>query len=178
MTVELTVTATRTREGKAGFKVPIVEVELGGGGSRGSRADDRKRNIQCVGVAAADNPRGPFRDTSETPLVCQPGEGGTIDANPFRDADGKLYLYYKSDGNAVRKTSYIWGQRLSDDGLKVVGPAARLIKDDAKWEWGLVEAPAMVRSSAARRRATISGGRSTAPSSLPTTGVTGRIAAT
>jgi hypothetical protein len=34
MTVELTVTATRTREGKAGFKVPIVEVELGGSGSR------------------------------------------------------------------------------------------------------------------------------------------------
>ena len=35
MTVELTVTATRTVDGKAGFKVPIVEVELGGGGSRG-----------------------------------------------------------------------------------------------------------------------------------------------
>jgi Trypsin-co-occurring domain 2 len=34
MTVELTVTATRSREGKAGFKVPIVEVELGGIGSR------------------------------------------------------------------------------------------------------------------------------------------------
>ena len=34
MTVELTVTATRSREGKAGFKVPIVPVELGGGGSR------------------------------------------------------------------------------------------------------------------------------------------------
>jgi NTP-dependent ternary system trypsin peptidase co-occuring protein len=34
MTVELNITATRTREGKAGFKVPIVEVELGGGGSR------------------------------------------------------------------------------------------------------------------------------------------------
>jgi|SRR5215211_2780747 len=34
MTVELTVTATRSREGKAGFKVAIVEVELGGGGSR------------------------------------------------------------------------------------------------------------------------------------------------
>src|SRR5215212_7496638 len=34
MTVELTITATRTREGKAGFKVPFVEVELGGGGSR------------------------------------------------------------------------------------------------------------------------------------------------
>jgi Trypsin-co-occurring domain 2 len=34
MTVELTVTATREANGKAGFKVPIVEVELGGGGSR------------------------------------------------------------------------------------------------------------------------------------------------
>src|SRR5215211_3715096 len=34
MTVELTVTATREVNGKAGFKVPIVEVELGAGGSR------------------------------------------------------------------------------------------------------------------------------------------------
>ena len=32
--MELTVTATRSVDGKAGFKVPIVEVELGGGGSR------------------------------------------------------------------------------------------------------------------------------------------------
>jgi hypothetical protein len=34
MTVELTVTATREANAKAGFKGPIVEVELGGGGSR------------------------------------------------------------------------------------------------------------------------------------------------
>jgi hypothetical protein len=39
MTVELTVTATRTREGKAGFKVPIVEVELGGSRERGTRQE-------------------------------------------------------------------------------------------------------------------------------------------
>jgi NTP-dependent ternary system trypsin peptidase co-occuring protein len=31
MTVELTVTATRSKDGKAGFKVPIVDLELGGG---------------------------------------------------------------------------------------------------------------------------------------------------
>ena len=49
--------------------------------------------------------------------------GGTIDANSFRDSDGKLYLYYKNDGNRVGKVSQIWGQRLSDDGLKVVGTA-------------------------------------------------------
>jgi hypothetical protein len=34
MTVELTVTATRSVDGKAGFKVPIVDLELGGGVGR------------------------------------------------------------------------------------------------------------------------------------------------
>jgi Trypsin-co-occurring domain 2 len=34
MTVVLKVTATRSVDGKAGFKVPIVELELGGGGSQ------------------------------------------------------------------------------------------------------------------------------------------------
>lgn len=109
-------------------------------------AHSRRLKMQCLGVAVAADPKGPFRDNSTEPLVCQKDQGGTIDANPFRDSDGKLYLYFKSDGNAVRKTSYIWGQRLSDDGMKVVGQATPLIKDDAKWEWGLVEAPAMVRS--------------------------------
>jgi Trypsin-co-occurring domain 2 len=34
MTVELTVTATRSRDGRAGFTVPFVGVELGGGAGR------------------------------------------------------------------------------------------------------------------------------------------------
>lgn len=114
-------------------------------------AHSRRRKMQCLGVATADHPKGPFLDQSTEPLVCQYDQGGTIDANPFRDSDGKLYLYYKSDGNAVRKRTYIWGQRLSDDGLKVVGPAVPLVKDDAKWEWRLVEAPSMVRSPAGHR---------------------------
>lgn len=109
-------------------------------------AHSRRRKVQCLGVAVADHSKGPFRDQSTEPLVCQYDEGGTIDANPFRDSDGKLYLYYKSDGNAVGKTTYIWGQRLTDDGMKVVGEPVHLIKDDAAWEWRLVEAPAMVRA--------------------------------
>ena len=36
MTVVLTVTATKSKDGKAGFKVPIVELELGGGQEHGS----------------------------------------------------------------------------------------------------------------------------------------------
>ena len=109
-------------------------------------AANAKRNVQCVGVAVADQPKGPFRDASAEPLVCQYDQGGTIDANPFRDSDGKLYLYYKSDGNAVGKTTYIWGQQLSADGLSLAGRPVPLIKDDAEWEWRLVEAPAMVRA--------------------------------
>lgn len=44
MTVELTVTATRTADGKAGFKVPIVALEVGGGGSR-QHADAQKVTV-------------------------------------------------------------------------------------------------------------------------------------
>ena len=109
-------------------------------------ANHRKRDVQCLGLAVADNPRGPFRDQSAEPMVCQFDLGGTIDANPFRDADGKLYLYYKSDGNRVGKGTVIWGQQLSDDGTKVVGAPAPLLKDDKAWEMKLVEAPAMVRA--------------------------------
>ena len=34
MTVELKVTATRSKGGKAGFKVPVVDLELGGSGGQ------------------------------------------------------------------------------------------------------------------------------------------------
>jgi beta-xylosidase len=109
-------------------------------------AAHRSRNVQCIGVAAAANPTGPFVDTSSEPMVCQFDIGGTIDANPFRDADGKLYLYFKNDGNRVRQDTMLWGQQMSPDGLKVVGPAAALAKNDKKWEMNLVEAPFMLRS--------------------------------
>jgi len=41
MTVELTVTATRSLDRKVGFKVPIVEVELGGSGGRQRGSEQR-----------------------------------------------------------------------------------------------------------------------------------------
>lgn len=107
-----------------------------------------KKSMQCIGVAIAASPKGPFIDNTAEPLVCQSEEGGSIDASPFRDTDGKLYIYYKSDGNAVGKHSFIWGQRLTDDGLKLVGEPVALMRDDQKWEWQLVEAPSMVKAPA------------------------------
>ncbi|HYI40464.1 MAG TPA: glycoside hydrolase family 43 protein [Allosphingosinicella sp.] len=133
---------------KEGFTWAPEVMKIGGRWLLYYTAAHRTRKVQCLGVAAAADPTGPFEDRSAEPLVCQFDLGGTIDANPFRDQDGRLYLYYKSDGNRVGKKTMIWGQRLSDDGLSVVGPPAALVEDDRKWEWKLVEAPTMVRSPA------------------------------
>ena len=109
-------------------------------------ASDRKRDAQCIGVAVSGDPLGPFVDDRPEPIVCQTKLGGTIDAHAFRDGDGKLYLYFKNDGNRVGKRSGIWAQQLSADGVSVVGTPTELIHDDQPWEQRLVEAPTMVKS--------------------------------
>lgn len=98
---------------------------------------------QCVGRAVARSPEGPFVDRWPEPLVCQRGEGGSIDASPFRDEDGSLYLYWKNDGNAVGQRTYLYAQRLSPDGTELVGEARRLASNDAGWEGAVVEAPTL-----------------------------------
>lgn len=104
---------------------------------------------QCVGTAIASKPIGPFVDDGKRPLVCQHDLGGTIDASPFRDGDGSLYLYYKNDGNhpSANKPSQLWGQRLSPDGLRVIGNPVPLLRNDRPWEGRVVEAPTMARHS-------------------------------
>lgn len=83
---------------------------------------------QCIGVATATAPQGPYRDTSAGPLVCQVNEGGSIDASPFRDSDGALYLLWKNDGNAIGMDTWLYAQRLSDDGRSLRGAPARLLR--------------------------------------------------
>ena len=100
---------------------------------------------QCVGRAVAASPAGPFVDRTSAPLVCQKAEGGSIDASPFRDADGRLYLLWKNDGNCCGLATYLYAQRLSRNGLRLVGKRARLVKEDADWEGALVEAPTLWR---------------------------------
>jgi beta-xylosidase len=109
-------------------------------------ASDPRKNSQCIGAAVANDPLGPFVDNSPEPLVCQVDLGGSIDADAFRDTDGKLYLYLKNDGNRVGKHTAIWGQQLNPDGMSVVGQPVELIHDDQPWEQKLVEAPTMVHS--------------------------------
>ena len=112
-----------------------------------------KTEQQCVGAATSASPLGPFVSTSAEPLICQHSLGGTIDASPFRDSDGQLYLYFKNDGNhpSARKPTEIFGQRLAPDGLSVVGEPVSLLKNDKEWEGHVVEAPTMVRTTAGYR---------------------------
>jgi beta-xylosidase len=99
---------------------------------------------QCIGVATATRPEGPFEDDSDVPLVCQQELGGSIDPYPYRDAQGQLYLFWKNDGNCCGQPVHLWVQPLTEDGLALAGQAVRLIGRDQTWEIPLVENPAMV----------------------------------
>ena len=81
-------------------------------------AADVKRKAQCVGVAVATDPLGPFVDDRTDPIVCQTDKGGTIDADAFKDTDGKLYLYFKNDGNRIGQHTSIWGSRSAPTGYR------------------------------------------------------------
>ena len=130
---------------KTGFTWAPEVLQLGNRYLLYYTASDRRKNMQCIGVAEAIDPLGPFVDRRADPIVCQTALGGSIDADAFGDADGKLYLYFKNDGNRVGQHSAIWGQPLSADGLAVTGQPVELIRDDKAWEQKLVEAPTMVR---------------------------------
>jgi beta-xylosidase len=113
-------------------------------------ARHKKSGLQCVGAATSTDPRGPFVSNAAEPLVCQFDLGGTIDASPFRDADGSLYLYFKNDGNNpdFKKPDQIFAQRLAPDGLSLTGERVALLRNDAQWEGDVIEAPTMVRTPA------------------------------
>jgi beta-xylosidase len=108
-------------------------------------AREKSSGRQCTGVASSADPKGPFVSTANQPLVCQRDLGGTIDATPFRDADGQLYLYYKNDGNAIRKPTDIFAQKLTPDGLSLTGTPVALLRNDKPWEAHVIESPTMVR---------------------------------
>lgn len=111
-------------------------------------ARERSSGRQCIGVARASDPLGPFTSDAAEPLVCQRDLGGSIDASPFRDSDGRLFLYYKNDGNAVRRPVHLYAQPMAEDGLSVVGTPTAVLGVDSDWENGLVEAPTMVKAGA------------------------------
>jgi Glycosyl hydrolases family 43 len=105
---------------------------------------DAASGAQCLSVAMARAPAGPFVDTSPWPLVCQRELNGSIDPRPFVDAGGRPYLLWSSPGG--RLPAIIWSQPLAPDGRGLVGSPSVLLHADRAWEKGVVEAPSLVSS--------------------------------
>jgi beta-xylosidase len=104
---------------------------------------DKVSDRQCIGVAQASAPAGPYTDGRAAPLVCQAAEGGSIDASPWRDGSG-LYLYVKNDGNCCNQPTSLYAVPLADDGLSTRGEPVKLLTNDAaSWEGRVIEAPTM-----------------------------------
>ncbi|SEG79516.1 Glycosyl hydrolases family 43 [Thermomonospora echinospora] len=105
-------------------------------------AASRRTGDQCIGVATASTPRGPFQPVGDRPLVCS-ARGDAIDAAFFRDTDGEPYLLYRADQAGPRPTA-IFVRPLGDRWLGFKGAATRILTWDDS-DPILVEAPALVR---------------------------------
>jgi hypothetical protein len=101
---------------------------------------------ECISVATAAQPQGPFIDSSTAPLECQPSLGGSIDPSPFIDTNGTAYLLWKSNGGTGPAT--IWSEQLNPSGTGFAAKASptQLLVPDQAWEGGVVEAPDLVTS--------------------------------
>lgn len=109
-------------------------------------AKDRKSGRQCIGRALSDRPQGPYTDTAGLPAVCDEKRDNTIDPSPYRDTDGKTYLFWKTKEmvNGDSKT-IIWLGELDADAQLQPGSIKALLQNDRKWEGEHIEAPTMIK---------------------------------
>ncbi len=77
---------------------------------------------KVIGVVASDRPEGPFGDPTD--LVAR-----AIDAHPFLDEDGRLYLYYADLSQGFR----IMGRAMADP-RRPSGEPVELIRPTEPWE--------------------------------------------
>ena len=105
---------------------------------------------QCLGLATATKPAGPFVDASTAPFLCQRSSGGSIDANPVM-VGGRPYLLWKSDDNhAGNNPTRLWSQALAADGLSLIPGAPTLLLTGSLYDWRrpIIEGPTMVANAA------------------------------
>jgi beta-xylosidase len=100
--------------------------------------------VNCVGVATAATPGGPYADqgpltdAAGAPVGCGDATGlGEIDPSPFVDADGRAYLYVSTR----RPRPRISVLPLTADRLHAAGPRRALLSGHGR----VVEGPAVFR---------------------------------
>ncbi len=108
-------------------------------------------NVNCIGVATASSPGGPYADQgplnllnpsdpSAPPLGCADASGrGNIDPSPFIDSSGQAYLYVSTDFACTNGSCTLQPTisviPLSPDLMHAAGPRAPLFSGDhGTWE--------------------------------------------
>jgi len=109
-----------------------------------------------VRVAVADDVAGPYRDTG-TDLT--PGELFAIDAHPFRDVDGRMYVFFARDvleaerpGTHLAVVPLLAPEAPAGEPVAVLSPSAdwQIYERDramygSRYDWHTLEGPAVVR---------------------------------
>ncbi|RBQ11441.1 family 43 glycosylhydrolase [Pedobacter miscanthi] len=93
--------------------------------------------LQC-GIAWIDANKiesGKFTDNG--PVIIE-DECGAIDAFELQ-FKGKIYAFWKNDGNGCGKESWIWKQEINESRTKLLGQKSKVFTNDQPWETGLVE---------------------------------------
>ena len=95
-----------------------------------------ENNIIHISVAKSDKITGPYQDLNkDKPLINL--ENDTVDAHPFVDKDGKVYLFFavgKTKAMDGKHVLEICGAQLSDDLSEVVGDIHKIIAPTERWE--------------------------------------------
>lgn len=130
-------------------------------------------NRHCLGLAVSDSPEGPFVQwtgenadgdviTVRDPIVDFSKLGddhperdmAAIDASPFIDDDGNMYLYFVRDLSDNVKKSTVWGLRMKDEHTPDYSTLTQLTEtgkrtvggdEDALGEGNVNEAPFMTK---------------------------------
>ena len=122
-------------------------VQLGGKWLMYYATEQTSTKLECLSVATASTPGGPYSDTSKAPLVCQTSLGGSIDPDPMVDSSGKAWLFWKSNG-AGSTPAQLWSSALTASGA-LSGKASLLLTADQGGDDGVIEAPFMLQEAGA-----------------------------
>ncbi|MEJ3745874.1 glycoside hydrolase family 43 protein [Actinomycetes bacterium KLBMP 9797] len=99
-------------------------------------ARDRATDRQCIGVATATSPAGPYVDALGHAPICPPNGRDVIDPSPFTKLDGTHWVIYNMKGGNIRAT-----RMLADQIHNAGEPPITLIADNP-----VTEAPVILRS--------------------------------
>ncbi|MBI2704618.1 MAG: family 43 glycosylhydrolase [Actinobacteria bacterium] len=106
------------------------------------RASDSR---ECISVAKASAPAGPYVDLRPSPIVCPIEQGGAIDPDVLIASDGTPYLYWKTENETRGGNARLWGAKLKPTFDELDGNPQLLLAADRGWEGRTVEGPSMIQ---------------------------------